>query len=290
MTSGPMKNLSLAGWAGALAFALVSVTGGAAHAQDKPEPPRIIFSNGRGIPVDTLAIEGGKFVVKKDSDGAVTGQSFPVSAASHVSGEKPPEINKALALVLTDKPKEALELLEPVLASQKASAAVQGNYWVETARAALYANSLYNEPAKAEALGKEISDATPAQGNDPSIRLGKAMALPKSVKSQDRIGAFGDLVSDDLPAEISAVASYCRGKLLKTFDRDEEAFQAFLTVGCIYPTGGIIVTSASELEAAAILDSRNRREEAIALLTSAERGAKGTVIGDEAAKRMESLK
>ena len=240
--------------------------------------------------MDALAIEGGKFVVKKDADGAVAGQSFALTQATHVSGEKPAAINQAIALVLLEKPKEALELLEPVLAAQKASATVPGNYWVDAARAALYANSLYNEPAKAEALGKEISDATPQQGNDPSIRLGKAMALPKSVKSTDRIGAFGDLVAEDLPAEISAVASFFRGKLLQTYERPDEAFQAYLTVGCIYPTGGIVVTSASELRAAQILSAKNRREEAVALLTSAERGAKGTAIGNEAAKLLESLK
>ena len=282
-----MKNLFPTGWSGALAFASISLAAGALHAQ---EAPQVVFNNGRGIPVDALAIEGGKFVVKKDAGGAVTGQNFPLSYASHVSGEKPKAIDRAMALVLQEKPKEALELLEPVLAAQKASAAVPGTYWVDAARAALYANSLYNEPEKAEALGKEISDATPAQGNDPSIRLGKAMAIPRSVKSTDRIGAFGDLVSDDLPAEISAVASYFRGKLLQTYEREDDAFQAFLTVGCIYPTGGVVVTSAAEASAADILSKKNRRDEAVALLTSAARGAKGTAIGDEAAKRLESLK
>lgn len=287
-----MKNLSPTGWSGPLALALVSLIGGSLQAQDAPkvEAPKIVFANGRGISVDAIAIEGGKFVVKKDSDGAVAGQSFSLTQATHVSGEKPAAINQAIALVLLEKPKEALALLEPVLAGQKASAAVPGNYWVEAARTALYANSLYNEPAKAETLGKEISDATPQQGNDPSIRLGKAMALPKSVKSTDRIGAFGDLVAEELPAEISALASFCRAKLLQSYERPDEAFQAYLTVGCIYPTGGIVVTSASELRAAEILSAKNRREEAVALLTSAERGAKGTAIGDEAAKLLESMK
>jgi hypothetical protein len=61
-------------------------------------------------------------------------------------------------------------------------------------------------------------------------------------------------------------------------------------VGCIYPTGGMVITAAAELNAAEILATLNRRDEAIALLTSATRGAKGTVVGDEAAKRLESLK
>lgn len=282
-----MKNLSPTGWSGALAFTFVSLIGGTLHAQ---EAPKIMFSNGRGVSVDALAIEGGKFVVKKDSDGALAGQSFTLTQATHVSGEKPAAINQAIAFVLTDKPKEALALLEPLLTSQKVSAAVPGNYWVEAARTALYANSLYNEPAKAEALGKEISDATPAQGNDPSIRLGKAMAVPKTAKAIDRIGAFSDLIGEELPADISAVASYFRGKLQQVYDKPNEAFESYLSVGCIYPTGGIIVTSAAELNASEILNTRNRREEAVALLTSAQRGAKGTAIGDEATKRLESLK
>ena len=282
-----MKNLSPTGWSGAFAATLLSFTAASALAQDAP---KIVFSNGRAVSVEALAVEGGKFVVKKDSDGVAAGQSFTLAQASHVSGEKPKAINQAVALVLTDKPKEALDLLNPLLISQKASATVPGNFWVEAARTALYANTLYNEPAKAEALGKEISDATPAQGNDPSIRLGKAMGLPMSVKSTDRIGAFGDLVADDVPAEISAIASFFKGKLQEQFEKPDEAFQSYLIVGCLYPTGGVVVTSAAEWKAGEILNTRNRREESVALLTSAERGARGTVIAEAAAKRLESLK
>ena len=287
MKSGLMKKLTLPGWSGTLAFTLLSLSAASLQAQ---EAPKLVFSNGRGIAVDALGVEGGKLVMKKDSDGVSAGQSFPLASATHVSGEKPAAINKAVALILMEKPDEALKLLEPVLASQKASASVAGNYWVEAARAALIANTLYNEPAKAEALGKEISDATPAPGNDPSIRLGLALAAPKTAKLEDRTGRLSELISDTSPADISAFASFFRAKILQKNKKDDDAFQTYLSVGCIYPTGGMVITAAAELNAAEILAPLNRRDEAIALLTSATRGAKGTVVGDEAAKRLESLK
>ena len=288
-----MKNSLVSGRFAALALALVSLSAPALYAQG--EGPRLVFLNGRSAPLDKVAVEGGKFVIKAQTESLAANSSFPLTAASHISGERPASINKGIALILTEEYAEALKLLEPVVTSQKASASVPGNYWLPAARATLLAYSLYNEPGKAEALGKEISDATPEGGEDPVVKLGKALALPMTVKFEERVAKLTELVIDTNPVEVCAYASYFKGRLLKKIvadaKRQEEALTAFLTVGCLYPAGGLVVVSASELQAADLLKIKpDRRDETLSLLESAVRGGKNTAIGAAATKALDGLK
>ena len=289
MIPGPMKKSPSIGRSAALALSLFALATPALHAQ--AEGSRLVLVNGRSLPLANVAFEGGKFVVKTAADSFAAGNSFPLAAASHVSGEKPAPINKGTALILLDEPSKALELLEPVVASHRVTAQVPGNYWLEAARATVLAYSLYNEPGKAEALGKEIAEATPEAGPDPVTKLGLALAMPLTVKFDDRLKALTDLISDSNPAEISAFASYFRAKLLKKVDRNDEALESYLTVGCIYPAGGLVLTSAAEMNAAELIKMKpDRRDEALSLLSSAARGSKGTALGVAASKALEGLK
>ena len=52
--------------------------------------------------------------------------------------EKPATLNPAIGLLLMDKPGDALKLLEPVLAEQRVTAEIPGNFWLEAARAAAF--------------------------------------------------------------------------------------------------------------------------------------------------------
>jgi tetratricopeptide (TPR) repeat protein len=72
--------------------------------------------------------------------------------------------------------------------------------------------------------------------------------------------------------------------------KNAEALEAFLSVPCLYPSGGLIFNAAAELQAADLLAALGRREEAIALLESALRVSSGTVLADEANARLTSLK
>jgi tetratricopeptide (TPR) repeat protein len=289
MISGPMKKSPLIGRSAALALSLFALSAPALHAQ--AEGSRLVLQTGRSLPLANVAFEGGKFVVKTASDSFAAGNSFPLSAASHVSGEKPVAINRGTALLLLEDPAKALEQLEPVVASHRVTAQVPGNYWLEAARSAVLAYSLYNEPAKAEALGKEIADATADPGADPVVKLGQALALPLTVKFDDRLKALTSLVSDSNPEEINAFASYFAAKLLKKVDRNDEALDNYLSVGCLYPAGGLILTSAAEMNAAELIKMKpDRREEALSLLSSAARGSKGTALGVAANKALEGLK
>ena len=88
-----------------------------------------------------------------------------------------------------------------------------------------------------------------------------------------------------------AYASFFRGNLLKKEKRNPEALEAYLFVPCLFPTGGLVLNAAAEIQAADFLTAQGgRREEATALLHSAVRDGVGTLLVKEADKRLESLK
>jgi tetratricopeptide (TPR) repeat protein len=264
------------------------------------DPVRIVFQNGRSIPISAVAIQADKVVVTESADGFTAGQAFPMATVDHVFGEKPSGINPGVALLLMDKPADALKLLEPILAEQRITAKIPGNFWLEPARAALVAYALTGNTAKCTEIGKEISDATPAQGIDPFVSLGKALLLPASTSVEDRATALGDLTTDNLPADVAAYASFFRGNLLKGVKRstdaaeakkqDAAALESYLMVPCLFPSGGLILNAVAELNAAEYLVTMGRREEAVSLLNSSIRQSPGTLVVADANKRLDSLK
>ncbi len=264
------------------------------------EPIRIVFQNGRSVPISSVALQVDKLTITAAAEGFNPGQSFPLASADHVFGDKPAELNPGIALLLMGKPGDALKLLEPLVASQRITAKIPGNFWLDAARAALVAYAASGNTAKCAEIGKEISDATPAQGIDPFVSLGKALLLPSSTSAADREVALRDLTTDNLPADVCAYASFYRGNLLAGLKRDADpvkaarqnadALEAYLMVPCLYPAGGMILNSVAELKAAEFLVTLGRREEAVALLESSAREAAGTSVAVEAAKRLESLK
>jgi tetratricopeptide (TPR) repeat protein len=254
------------------------------------EPVRVVFQNGRAVPLEAVSLQGENLVVKTAAEGFNPGQSFPLASADHIFGERPAQINPGIALLLSGKTDEALKLLEPVVASQRASAKIPGNHWLEAARAALVAYAVDGNTTKCTEIGKEISDATPAQGIDPIVPLGKALLLPNSAKVEARETALRDLTTDNLPADVCAYASFYLGNLYKGAKREDEALEAYLMVSGLFPSGGMILNGAAQYNAAEILAARGRREEAVALLKSAVRDAAGTLLAAEANKRLESLK
>ena len=63
------------------------------------------------------------------------------------------------------------------------------------------------------------------------------------------------------------------------------------SVGCLYPAGGLGRTSAAEMNAAELIKMKpDRREAALALLSTAARGSKGTALGVAASKALDGLK
>lgn len=254
------------------------------------ESARIVFQNGRSIPLTAVTLQGDKLMIQAAADGFNPGQSFPLQSADHIYGDKPAAVNQAVALLLSEKAKDAIKLLEPVVAEHRSSAKIPGNFWLEAARAALVAYAVDGNAAKCTEIGKEISDATPAQGIDPFVSLGKALLISSTGKADERAVALGDLTTDNLPADVCAYASYYRGVLFKEKKRDSEALEAYLSVPCLYPAGGMILNAAAEVKAADLLTPLGRREEAVALLNSALRACAGTILAEETNKRLESLK
>lgn len=254
------------------------------------EPTRIVFQNGRSVPLSAVTLQGTNLTITVASDGFVQGQNLPLDSADHIFGEKPAELNAGIALLLMGRTGDALKLLEPLVASQRISAKIPGNYWLETARAALVAYAVEGNTSKCNDLGKEISDATPIQGIDPFVSLGKALLLPTTTKIADRETALRDLTTDNLPADVCAYASFYRGNLLKGAKRDSEALEAYLAVTCLFPSGGMVLNGVAELHASELLNAVGRREEAVAILKSSISHSAGTLVAAEANKRLESLK
>lgn len=254
-------------------------------------PLQLILQNGRSIPVSVLSLDGDKFVVKTTVEGFTSGQVLPMPSIDHVYGDKPPEINQAIALILTGNPKEAQALLKPVVKEHRITAKIPGNFWLSAARAYLVACAVNLDAADATGIGKEISDATPAQGIDPFVSLGKVLLMPApSTNSEDRAKALGELITESMPAELCAYASYFRGNILKKERKNAEALEAYLAVPCLYPSGGLILNAAAEMQAAELLNDPKRRDEAVALLESARLVSKDTVLEEKVSRRLTSLK
>jgi hypothetical protein len=240
--------------------------------------------------VNAVTLKEDKLVVISEAEGFTVGQSIPVTSADHVFGQRPVELPTAIAHILTDKPKEALKLLEPIMAAHQSSAKIPGNFWVESAGAAVLAHALCGNTAKCIEVGKAISDATPNQGVDSYVFLGKALSLPSSTSLDIRLAALGDLTISTQPAHISAFAFYFRGQLLQEAKRTQEALESYLSVSCLVPSGGLILIAAAEFKAAEILATMGRREEAVALFSSSQRASQGTILAEDAKKRLETLK
>jgi hypothetical protein len=253
-------------------------------------PAELVFKNDSSIPVTAVQIVQDKIVIKTAVEGFTAGQSFPLQSADHIYGERPAEMNRGIALLLLDKPREAIAQLEPVVAAHRVSATIPGNFWIESARALLMAYALNGDSARSTQLGKEISDATPAPGTDPFALLGKALLMPTSAKFEERELALKDLTTGDFPAEVAAYASFFRGKLFKAEKKNSEALEALLSVPGLYPTGGLTLNAAAEILAADILGLLDRRPEATALVKSASLVANDTILSEEINKRLESLK
>jgi len=271
--------LLTAGALGASIFALAAAA----------ETTRIVLLNGRSIPLGAVAHQGENLVIITATETFNEGQTIPFEQADHVYGEEPPELKQATALLLMDKPKDAQKLLEPIVSHHRLTASIPGNFWLEAARTLLVACAVSRDTLKCTELGKEISDATPAPGNDPFVALGKALLLPASVKVEDRDTALADLTTDArMTADVSAYASFYRANLLKQEKHPEQALEAYLIVPCLFPSGGLVLMAA-EIQAADLLNGPPRRAEALALLRSAARNAGETVLLEEANKRLKSL-
>lgn len=255
-------------------------------------PVRLVLQNGRSIPINSLTLQVDKFVVKTESDGFKVGELIPLAVADHVYGEKPSAVNDGIAQLLADRPKIAQKLLEPVVAEQRITASIVGNFWIEAARALLVVYALNGDAKLCADIGKEISDATPAQGADPFVALGKALMVPAIAKTDERLAALSSLASENPPADVSAYASFFSANLYKKDKKLTEALQAYLTVPCVFPSGGSILNAAAELQAADLLSplGETRRAEAVALLRACVMDAAGTFLVEEANKRLDSLK
>ena len=269
---------------------LIATASTAACLAAEPAPVRITFSNGKSLPLSAIALQGDKLVSNVDAEGFRAKQILP--PASHVSGDKPVAINQALAILLFDREraKEVQKMLDPVVKEHRVTAKVSGNYWIEAAKILMLAYALDYDTGSCTELGRELSDATPAQGTDPMLAFCRAAMTSPLAKLEERDAALRDQMTDNLPTDICAYASFFRGDLFLKEKKSDKALESYLGVSCLYPSGGRILVAASEIKAADLLAAKGQRDEALALVTSALRDATDTILVEEAKKRLESLK
>lgn len=270
-------------------MAVTLIAGQAVHAAPS-EPMRIVLLNGRSIPITSVQLQGENLIVTTAFESFAKDQIIPFALADHVYGPQPAELKQAVAQLLTGQAKEARKLVEPIVRDQRITAVIPGNYWISAARTLLLASAVMGDAAKCAEIGKELSDVTGGKGNDPFVALSKALLLPPASKAEERKIALGDLIGvNSMSAEVCAYAEFYLGNLHKDGKRNDNALEAYLSVPCLYPSGGLLILAAAEIRAAELLTALARPEEAVALLNSAVRNAAGTPLVDEATKLLKSL-
>ena len=280
-----------------LVFAIISLPLSRASAA---EPVQIVFKSGKSIPLNAVVLQGANLVVTKTTANFTEGQTFPLASATHICGDRPEALDLGIVLLLSDKPEEALKLLEPIVAEQRITASIPGSFWLEAARVTVIAYAVSKSPNKVEDLSKEISTSSAVHRGDPFTTLAKALLMSSLTNFEEKESSLRSLASDSMPADVAAYASFYRGNLLNGAKRNKDpdkaieqtmaVLNAYLSVSTLYSSGSRILNGAVELKAADILISLNRRPEAITLLNSSIQDADGTLIAEEAANRLKSVK
>lgn len=252
-------------------------------------PPQLVLQNGRAVPIAAVSFQNGQLLVKETTPEFAANTAIPMAQADYVTGDKPAEINQAIALMLTGKPRDAAKLLDPLLTQHLCTNKLPGNFWLEAARAATIAHALDANPKAAGDLIKAISDATPAQGTDPYYNLVRAISQAGAAKVQDGVDAYGVIANDNLPADLCAYAAFFRAELLREHKRDAEALEGYLSISCLFPSGGLTINGLARFRAAELLVAMKRRDEALALANSATRCVRGTAVEESLKKLLESI-
>jgi tetratricopeptide (TPR) repeat protein len=261
-----------------------------AAAEEDVQPLRIVFQGGRTVSLEALKVEGDQFEVVAAEGDLTVGQKVPVSSAIHLFGDKPAAVNEGIALMLLGNSEKAIATLEPVLESQRVTASVPGNFWVESARAAVLAYANMANGPKVDGLLKELKAANKEKSTDTLADLAKVLMLPSATKIEQKVAAFDALINDVSPTDVAAYATYFKGEALKKAKRDVEASESYLVAPTLYPTGHGVLNGAAELSASEFLIRKNRVEEAVSLLNSAARSAPNTSVAAEAQKRLQTVK
>ena len=224
----------------------------------RPEPIRIVFQNGRSVPVSARGAAR-RQARRQDRRGGIhrQGQTFPLESADHVYGDKPAELNPAIALLLTGKPAEALKLLEPVVAAAPDHRENPGKLLAGSRprRAWSPTPSTATPPSAPTSARKS---PTPPRLRA-SIRLShsaRPCCCPSSTKVEDRAIALEDLTTDNLPADVCAYASFFRGNCSRTPNgadpttpqTGQKPSRPISMVPCLFPSGGMILNAVAELE------------------------------------------
>lgn len=265
---------------------------GMASAADEAEAPRLVFRSGitfRSVPVSALRAEGGNFVLTQAVDNLAANTQIPATSVLRVSGGEPEEITKATALMLTGAPGAAIKLLDPLLQSQRATATVPGNFWVNAARMKIVAAAMEGDAKTVDSTSTDLVN-TSKLTTDPTPSLGQIILESRLGKLEERLQRFDDFVNENRPPRINGLAQYLRADILAGFKRDKEALDGFLTVPALNPTASAVVVAACEFRAAQLLTKMGRKAEAIASYEAIVGSVPGTALAEKSSEILKSLK
>lgn len=256
------------------------------HAQDSGSGLRLSLVGGRSLPLESVTYSKGVFTVTKADAGLNAGQTFDAKLAESISGDAPPALAKAEALLFLDDARGAIKLLEPILTSQKASAPVAGNFWVEAAHIAAVAYAVSGDAAKAKAVVSDIKDLVPGYSG---TTLGSLVDTLGSTKRDTKAQTLGSIAKDEGAPLASALATYFLGQELKLAKKNREAIEAYLTVSSIFSDVSRTLNAASEFRAAELISMTSKgRDEGVKLFQAAAQDGPNTAIAEAAQKRLAS--
>lgn len=177
-------------------------------------PLRIVFQQGVAIPIDALELQGEELVTTREVSGTPAGTRIPLGDGIYVTGAKPAGTTNGLALLLENKPAEALAQLGPVLNSHLVTARTPGNFWVDTARIAAVAYSMNGDASGLQQVA-DILESTQGAA-DPMIAVAEELSKESIFTAEAKVERLLEKVNDANPTIVNALIYYFVGELRRS--------------------------------------------------------------------------
>jgi hypothetical protein len=204
---------------------LAALVGGSAQAQT------FYFKDGRKASMPEAKISGTNIIVPLKIEGGGSAEStLPISSLRNIDWPAPEALAKAEADIAADKPREALQKIDGILAAQEVLREVPGSWWTRGAVIKTVALAKLGRDTEADVMIGRLQQAkaAPADINRAETAIINALITAgKVVQAQPRLDALLKNATDD---ETLAALALTRGMLLERAGKDEEALLSYLRV------------------------------------------------------------
>ncbi len=198
-------------------------------------PPTIVLKNGLSQPAVQIERQDDRVMVTVTTPSGGKGQvAYNVSDISELKMPPPPELATAAALIANGHAREALELLQPILAFEQSLRDIPGNYWDKTALTQSYALANVNQTAESESLLKDIIKSS----SNPEMQLAAKLQLSLESPPKDAGEALTDydtIISKSSDAATLTRAWMAEGDIHFSQHEFADAVLNYLSVVVFYP-------------------------------------------------------